>query len=138
MPPRLPPVSDDRIPMAEVIVRLASTGARISSDLAAVFDPALSRNTTVATLLRLFIDGDLRPVQLIETTGLSRGGMTKVIDHLEEEGLVERFGDPADGDGRSVHVRLTARGQRTASSMVDIMGSHLVDLFDDAARILGR
>jgi DNA-binding MarR family transcriptional regulator len=124
-------------PIADVIVRMMRMGTAMSGDVVEVLDPSLARNSVAATLLRLLIDDDLRPVQLIETTGLSRGGMTKVIDQLEESGLVERFGDPDDEDGRSVHIRLTDAGRRTASDLSDIMGAHVRQFLAEANDILG-
>jgi DNA-binding MarR family transcriptional regulator len=44
----------------------------------------------------------------MRTTLLSSGGMTKRIDRLEREGLVERRPDPADR--RGTLIRLTEQG----------------------------
>lgn len=123
--------------MADVIVRMMRMGTAMSGDVVEILDASLARNSVAATLLRLLIDGDLRPVQLIETTGLSRGGMTKVIDHLEASGLVERFGDPDDEDGRSVHVRLTDTGRTIANDLTDVMGSHVRRFMAEANEVLG-
>jgi len=52
---------------------------------------------------------ELNPTELMRTTLLSSGGMTKRIDRLADEGLVERRPDP--GDRRGTLIRLTRRGK---------------------------
>ena len=53
----------------------------------------------------------MSPTRLAELVGRTTGGMTKVIDRLEREGLVRRRPDPTDG--RGVRVTLTPKGRRT-------------------------
>src|SRR5262245_2119564 len=52
---------------------------------------------------------ELNPTQLLATTMLSSGGMTKRLDRLEEAGLVARRPDP--DDRRGTLVRLTTNGK---------------------------
>jgi DNA-binding MarR family transcriptional regulator len=52
---------------------------------------------------------ELNPGELMKTTMLSSGGMTKRLDRLVEAGLVERRPDP--DDRRGTRVRLTRRGK---------------------------
>src|SRR5437867_3168825 len=54
---------------------------------------------------------ELNPGELMETTMLSSGGMTKRLDRLVEAGLVERRPDPSDR--RGTRVRVTRRGKTT-------------------------
>jgi DNA-binding MarR family transcriptional regulator len=63
----------------------------------------------LAALRRSGAPFEVNPTELIRTTLLSSGGMTKRIDRLEHEGLVERRPDPADR--RGTLIRLTARGE---------------------------
>lgn len=53
----------------------------------------------------------LNPTELMETTMLSSGGITKRLDRLVEAGLVERRPDP--DDRRGTRVRLTRKGRAT-------------------------
>jgi DNA-binding MarR family transcriptional regulator len=52
---------------------------------------------------------ELTPTQLLATTMLSSGGMTKRLDRLEDAGLVARRPDP--GDRRGTLVGLTPKGR---------------------------
>ena len=62
----------------------------------------------LAALRRAGKPYELNPTELMRTTMLSSGGITKRLDRLAEEGLVERRPDP--DDRRGTLVRLTARG----------------------------
>lgn len=63
----------------------------------------------LAALRRAEAPHALNPTQLMRTTMLSSGGMTKRLDRLVEAGLVERRADP--DDRRGTLVRLTRHGK---------------------------
>jgi DNA-binding MarR family transcriptional regulator len=63
----------------------------------------------LAALRRSGAPYELTPTGLMRTTLLSSGGITKRIDRLEADGLVERHPDPADR--RGTLIRLTGRGK---------------------------
>ena len=60
---------------------------------------------------------ELNPTQLMRSTLLSSGGMTKRLDRLVEAALVERRADPADR--RGVLVRLTSRGTAVVDTALE-------------------
>lgn len=60
---------------------------------------------------------ELNPSELMRTTLLSSGGMTKRLDRLAGAGLVERRPDP--GDRRGTLVRLTRRGKTVIDRAVE-------------------
>lgn len=76
----------------------------------------------LAALRRCGVPYELNPTELMRTTLLSSGGMTKRIDRLEAEGLVERRPDP--GDRRGTLIRLTRRGKELIDAALE---SHLAN-----------
>jgi DNA-binding MarR family transcriptional regulator len=60
---------------------------------------------------------ELNPTELMRTTLLSSGGMTKRIDRLADEGLVERRPDPHDR--RGTLIRLTPRGRKLLETALE-------------------
>jgi DNA-binding MarR family transcriptional regulator len=61
---------------------------------------------------------ELNPTRLMEATLLTSGGITKRLDRLEEEGLVERRNDPSDR--RGTLVRLTSKGKRLIDDAIGV------------------
>jgi DNA-binding MarR family transcriptional regulator len=54
-------------------------------------------------------EGRLRMSELAEAVLLSRSGLTRLVDRLQKDGLVERRPDPEDA--RGMYTVLTARGR---------------------------
>jgi DNA-binding MarR family transcriptional regulator len=71
----------------------------------------------LAALRRAGSPYELNPTQLMRTTMLSSGGMTKRLDRLVEAGLVERRPDP--DDRRGTLVRLTSQGRRAIDAALE-------------------
>lgn len=63
----------------------------------------------LATLRRAGAPFELRPTELYRSLMVSSGGLTARLDRLERAGLVRRA--PSSEDGRSLRVRLTAKGR---------------------------
>jgi DNA-binding MarR family transcriptional regulator len=70
----------------------------------------------LAALRRSGAPYELNPTELMRTTMLSSGGMTKRLDRLEDAGLVARRPDP--GDRRGTLVGLTRRGKAVIDAAV--------------------
>jgi DNA-binding MarR family transcriptional regulator len=70
----------------------------------------------LAALRRSGAPYELNPTELMRTTMLSSGGMTKRLDRLEDAGLVVRRPDP--GDRRGTLVGLTRRGKAVIDAAV--------------------
>ncbi|MBT8250452.1 MAG: MarR family transcriptional regulator [Acidimicrobiia bacterium] len=58
---------------------------------------------------------------------LTSGGVTRLIDRMTEEGLVERV--PCPGDRRVNWIKLTARGQKTLEDAAAVHLEHLDEEF---------
>lgn len=71
----------------------------------------------LAALRRSGPPHELNPTELMRTTLLSSGGMTKRIDRLVDAGLVERRPDP--GDRRGTLIRLTPRGRKLVDEALE-------------------
>jgi DNA-binding MarR family transcriptional regulator len=90
---------------------LAAGLERVVSLLRALSQPSGLSMTAVATLASLEREGPRRLTALATLAGVTQPGMTQLISRLEDEGLVRREADPADG--RVVEVRITDEGLAT-------------------------
>lgn len=81
-------------------------------------------------------DMGLRPTDLAKRSLLTKSGLTRAIERLVADGLVERRVCPSDG--RSHFVALTAKGHRVvvraAPGHVRSIASHFADLLSPSER----
>jgi len=70
----------------------------------------------LATLRRSGPPYSLSPSALMQWTMVTSGTMTNRLDRLEEEGLILRLSNPADGRGSS--ISLTAKGRKLIDKVV--------------------
>ena len=98
--------------MVEVALEMTEIAAEVLEE------PTLSRNAPIAVLFKLWLEGDARPRDLADAIGQTSGGVSKVIDRLDEAGLVERSGDEL-ADGRAVLIRLTDTGSAVTDRLLD-------------------
>lgn len=111
-----------------VLLQMAALRLTLASAAeAAVRDADVTTDLSATLLFALDNDGPLRPTAVQELTGLSSGGVTKLVERLEAKGLVARKTGAIDGDRRGVLVELTRRGRNTVRSMSDAMASALKD-----------
>lgn len=117
----------------QMLGELADLGHTLSEGLGSVVpDPYLSTNAPVSVMMRLRISGPARPNELAEGIGMTTGGMTKVIDRLQENELVSRAGGL--DDGRGVMVSLTDQG----CDLVDRMLHTAVDPLEGFVKRLAQ
>jgi DNA-binding MarR family transcriptional regulator len=87
---------------------------RAARAVAAVYDEAIAdagvRGTQLSLLTALYLSGEAPVSRLAELLDLDRTTMTRNLEPLEREGLIET--DGAGGDRRVRLVRLTPRGAR--------------------------
>jgi DNA-binding MarR family transcriptional regulator len=80
-----------------------------------------------------------RMSELAEHLTLSRGGLTKLVDRLEDAGLLRR--EPAEHDGRGLYATLTDAGDQMLRRMWPVYSGVLREMFtgtvtaDEAATI---
>lgn len=108
--------------------------------LEAAADAELVDNLPVAALCEIASRGPSRPSELTDTLGLSSGGMTKLLDRLEERGLVERRRGAVAHDRRAIVVSITPAGDRLVDRFVGSLTRRrdvLAGLAEEIARSLG-
>ena len=74
----------------------------------------------------------LKPGDLYNVVGCSPGGLTKMIDRLEERGLVRRASD-AD-DGRCAPIRLTPKGAALEKAALEAYVESADELMDGLSK----
>lgn len=84
-------------------------------------------NQPIMVLIVLDLEGPQRPGDLKDRTGLSSGGVTKVVDRLEERGFVSRTYGAIPEDHRGVLVTLTNPGRRFVQAITRALADHLPD-----------
>jgi len=121
--------------MSRLSLALTEAGER------AVRDPDLVSALPVTLLFALDMDGPMRPTGIQELTGLSSGGVTKLVERLEGPGLVARKTGVIEDDRRGVLVEITRRGRNTVRTVADAMVGAMKDaepVTSDLAVALGR
>jgi DNA-binding MarR family transcriptional regulator len=102
------PSSDERVTLFALLL---DTNARLSRSFALRLGESCDMPLAwfeVLLQLRREPEGRLKMSQIAEAIVHSTGGTTRLIDRLEEAGLVERQLCPSDR--RAIHVAITARG----------------------------
>ncbi|MDH4141239.1 MAG: MarR family winged helix-turn-helix transcriptional regulator [Chloroflexota bacterium] len=114
-----PKSHDDRPDRAQqILVLLGAFGHRTHQALAKQFtEQDVVTNAHVLAVCELSLRGPLRPRDLQASGALTSGGTTKLLDRLEELGLVERAYGRVAGDRRGITVFLTPRGHEAAARM---------------------
>ena len=98
----------------EVLMIMGRLGKRFHDALVAGADTDLVGNTEVIVVCSLSLHGSLRPSDILTLTGLSSGGVTKLIDRLEADGLVVRALGTYPDDRRATRLVLSPRGSQVA------------------------
>ena len=110
---------DDVRAVREAVLEFARMGDVLHAAVAAHLGEEITGNATVGTLLQLDLEGPMRPGQIQDLTGLSSGGVTKMLDRLEAAGLVVREYGVIPQDRRGSVVRITRKGQRTTAKVAE-------------------
>jgi DNA-binding MarR family transcriptional regulator len=90
-------------------VGLSAGLERVVGLLRALSQPSRLSMTAVSTMAALERTGPGRLTGLATRAGVTQPAMTQLISRLEEDGLVRREADPADG--RVVQVTITGKGR---------------------------
>jgi len=108
-------LSDQTLSSLTAALTHASRAYRAAADKVAG-DYGLSQATGLPVLvISRFGENGVRPGVLAEALSLEASSLVRVVDHLIESGLVERYEDP--NDRRAKILRLTDEGRKTAERM---------------------
>lgn len=91
-------------------------------------DPELAHNSSLLTLSVIHLEGPQRPSDLQVRTGLTSGGVTKLLERLEDHGLVRRRTGLVPEDGRAVVVALTDNGAEQLRRLVRQFSDHIEEI----------
>lgn len=120
---------------ARLLLLLAEFGESVSQAMtAATREPDLVGNTPILVLSVLDLSGPQRPSELARRTGLSTGGLSKVLDRMEEAGAIRRERGAVSGDRRGVLVSLTERGQ----ALLRVLTTELTKRLPETRRLVGE
>lgn len=126
----------DLIRAKRTLLVLGALGNTISDALDDRVGPALSNNVDVMVVTSLDIDGPQRPADIAALTGMSSGGVTKLLDRLEQQGLLAREHGRIGGDRRAIRISLTPTGKDVADRMAASMASRMSVLREALAEIV--
>lgn len=91
-------------------------------------EPKLKKNQ--AKLLHILYLKDSRtPTELGKMLDLEKGGLTTIIDQLEEMNLLTRGADP--DDRRKILLSLTVDGRKYMESVMQAFSQQIMDFFQD-------
>jgi DNA-binding MarR family transcriptional regulator len=103
---------------SELLLLFADFGHTVSQAMkVAVGTPDLVRNAPILVMSSLDLRGPQRPKSLEALTGLSSGGISKLLDNMEAHGVVRRQRRSVGGDRRAVIVSLTKRGDKLLAAL---------------------
>jgi DNA-binding MarR family transcriptional regulator len=112
------PSGDEKVKLFALLIE---TNARLSRSLGAQLEGACGLPLAwfeVLLQLRQAPEGRLKMNVIADAIVHSTGGTTRLIDRLEEAGLVERQLCPSDR--RAIHVAITERGNAKLDSAFDV------------------
>jgi DNA-binding MarR family transcriptional regulator len=84
-------------------------------------DGSLAYNAPLSVITELALRGPRRPSQLATFTGLTSGGVTKLLDRMETDGIIVRREGEITRDRRAVVVRLSDKGEQLAALIADVV-----------------
>ncbi len=107
------PTSPPRLDPVDALVQLTFAVQTVIGTVAARHELSI----TQLRMLGILRDREPGMLELSRMLTLEKSSVTGLVDRAQKRGLVARTG--ADGDGRAVHVRLTARGRRVAARLTE-------------------
>ncbi len=104
---------------------MAGLGHQLLTIYRGEVDGELVDNLSTIVVAQLYLHGAMRAGQLRRHTGMTTGGNTKLLDRLEQAGLITRVLGPVDGDRRAVSIVLTVKGRTFAGQLAEGAIGHM-------------
>ncbi len=115
---------------------LGQLGQSISEAMTKRIDSELADNPEVIVVTHLDLRGPSRPAEIIAVTGMTSGGVTKLLDRLEQGGYLRREFGTFPGDRRATVLSLTVEGRRLAADYADALLSVRDEVHEAAVQFL--
>jgi DNA-binding MarR family transcriptional regulator len=113
---------EDDLGLVDAVVQLSFAVHEILASIAADFDLSI----TQVRMLGILRDREPGMLELAQFLSLEKSSVTGLVDRAEARGLVERT--RGAGDGRAVHVRMTAHGLELAAQFVARLEPRILEL----------
>jgi len=120
-----PEVLTERQKAEEILLVLGRLGRAVHDALVARVEPATVGNAEVFVIVLLHVGGPHRPSEIMSAVGMSSGGVTKLVDRLEDAGYIKRELGTVKTDRRATHLVLTQKGAGLAQDYADALLSEL-------------
>ncbi len=108
---------DDIRDTQRFVILLGRLGLELSAAIRDAVGADLASNAAVVTLSLLDLEGPKRPGELQVATGLSSGGVSKLLDRMEAADLIARRIGSIPEDRRGVMVSITPEGRRASATI---------------------
>lgn len=114
----------------EALLRLAEYALQMNTAIRETardldLNPDAVSNAGMSVLIRAGNGDLLRPGDVQEITGLSSGGVTKLLDRLQDAGYITRRYGEIEGDARGVSIHLTKAGTRVVEKVASLFEDRL-------------
>ena len=106
------------------LLDIRPAGAAVTAALHDRVDPAFASNVEVLIITSLDVRARSAPRDILALTGMTSGGVTRVLDRLEAHGLMVREFGRVQGDRRGTRLVLTPGGHRIATELATGSASH--------------
>ncbi len=108
--------------------RMSSFGRTLDTAIRAHHAPQHPKNRDQLALLLIAIGDPARPSQLAAQLTLTTGGMTRVLNKLESDRLIERNHGQIEGDRRAVAIELAPDGREVVAAIAAGLSSTTPEL----------
>lgn len=109
--------STGKLIRSQKFIYISAFSNAVSKYVSLISKKTMSNRTGITVLTQLIVKGgSLHPTELARLLWISKHSMTKIIDKLEQEGLVVRY--RIDEDRRAVIIKITSFGLKFVKEII--------------------